>query len=148
MAQQRASSVEAWGAFAALAAQRKFRRTSWLAPVCIALLCASFGAAALLQMRLDRSHAIAQAQTYEQTRAADLAQAAAAGLARMEAAGRRFATAPGRTPEDPAIRNIALTGPTGALIAASNPAAALPLNPKDKVFLFGPQAGIVRILNS
>ncbi len=142
MAQQRASSVEAWGAFAALAAQRKFRKTSWLAPVCIALLCASFGAAALLQMRLDRAHAAAQAQAYEQIRAGDLAQAAAAGLARMEAAGRHFAAMPGSTPDEPAIRNIALTGPGGALIAASNPAAALPTNQAARVFAFGPQAGI------
>lgn len=57
MAQPRASSVEAWGAFATPDAQRKFRKTSWLAPVCIALLCASFGAAARAgQIVADAAH--------------------------------------------------------------------------------------------
>ena len=49
-----------------------------MVPLCIALICGSFAAAAMLSLRLDRVHALSQAAYFEQTRAADLAAVAEA----------------------------------------------------------------------
>ncbi|MEJ0042037.1 MAG: hypothetical protein WDM81_07385 [Rhizomicrobium sp.] len=59
--------------------------------VCVALICGSFAAAAVLQMRGDRVHALAQARVFEAERAADIAATAAATLDRLAAEGRAFA---------------------------------------------------------
>ena len=63
------------GVFAAILqrplARRLARDARFTVPVCIILICGCFAAAALLQMRLDRSHALAQAATFERARAAD-----------------------------------------------------------------------------
>src|ERR1700742_3588312 len=62
--------------------------------VCTIVICGSFSATALLQMRLDRSHALSQAQQFEPQRAADLADAAAATLNRYARMGMLFAAGP------------------------------------------------------
>ncbi|HEY0104513.1 MAG TPA: hypothetical protein VGB91_00410, partial [Rhizomicrobium sp.] len=55
--------------------------------VCVVLIGGSFAAAAVLQMRGDRLHALAQAQVFEAEHAADVAAAAAATLDRWAALG-------------------------------------------------------------
>ncbi|MBV9905141.1 MAG: HAMP domain-containing histidine kinase [Alphaproteobacteria bacterium] len=59
--------------------------------VCVVLICGSFAAAALLQMRNDREHALNQAQVYEVRRAGDIAAFAGAGFDRLMRVGRAFA---------------------------------------------------------
>ena len=56
-------------------ARRLVRDGRYTIPICIILICGCFAAAALLQMRLDRSHALAQAATFEQERTLALANA-------------------------------------------------------------------------
>ena len=52
-------------------------------PVCLILICSCLALAALLQMRLDRVHALDQAALFEQARARDLAAVAGASLDRF-----------------------------------------------------------------
>src|SRR6201996_9779929 len=60
---------------------RRFGRdVRFTVPLCIILICGSFAATALLEMRLDKSHALAQARHFEQVRAADLARTTGAML--------------------------------------------------------------------
>jgi signal transduction histidine kinase len=95
-------------------ARRFGRDIRFTVPLCIILICGSFAATALLQMRLDKSHALAQAARFEQARAADLADATAATLNRYARMGAVFAAGPaeyrsadlGRA--EPAIRDIAV----------------------------------------
>ncbi|HEY5347968.1 MAG TPA: HAMP domain-containing sensor histidine kinase, partial [Rhizomicrobium sp.] len=85
--------------------------------VCIVLLCSSFAAVTILQMRLDRSHALAQAQYFEKRRAADLAALAASGLDRLAQLGRDYADDPQPGSAAPGIRNIAVFDSGGASVA-------------------------------
>jgi signal transduction histidine kinase len=102
-------------------------------PVCIILICGSFAVTALLQMRLDRSHALSQAQQFEAQRAADLAGATAATLNRYARMGAVFAASPEQyrsadlSRAEPAIRDIAVWDATGHLQAHLDAAAARPL---------------------
>ena len=59
--------------------------------VCVVLICGTFAAAALLQMRNDRIHALAQAQVFEAARARDVAAVAAGAFDRIATVGRAFA---------------------------------------------------------
>src|SRR5690349_13890078 len=59
--------------------------------VCLVLIAGSFAAAAAIQMRLDRAHALSQAAYYEQRRAQDIATIAGRALDRYAEAGRAFA---------------------------------------------------------
>src|SRR5690349_19093598 len=72
----------------ARAASRNIRLT---VVVSVVLICGSFAAAAALQMRNDRAHALAQADYFEARRAADVAVVAEASLARIADLGRAFA---------------------------------------------------------
>jgi signal transduction histidine kinase len=72
----------------ARAASRNIRLT---VVVSVVLICGSFAAAAALQMRNDRAHALAQADTFEARRAGDVAAAAESNLDRIAALGRAFA---------------------------------------------------------
>src|SRR5579875_1670601 len=91
--------------------------------LCIILICGSFAATALLAMRLDKSHALAQATRFEQARATDLARATAATLDRYARMGAVFAASPaqyrsadlGRV--EPAIRDIAVWDSAGVELA-------------------------------
>ncbi|MGZ5961789.1 MAG: hypothetical protein ACXWLE_11985, partial [Rhizomicrobium sp.] len=83
--------------------------------VSVVLICGSFAAAALMQMRNDRLHALAQAEYFETRRAGDVAAAAEANLDRIAALGRAFAD--GKQVSDAAaasgIRTITVFDTTG-----------------------------------
>src|SRR4051812_35303533 len=107
MAQLRALTGS-WDVAGWLRPRRLLRNNRLMVPVCIALICGSFAAAAILSMRLDRAHAINQAAQFEQVRATDLAEIAGAALDRFAQAGLGFARNPEAQVGDPAIRNIAV----------------------------------------
>ncbi|HKU64860.1 MAG TPA: HAMP domain-containing sensor histidine kinase [Rhizomicrobium sp.] len=106
------------GIFAAILqrplARRLARDARFTIPVCIILICGCFTAAGLLQMRLDRSHALAQAETFETARVQSVAQSTGQTLDRYARLGAVFAASPqqyrsadlGRA--EPAIRDIAV----------------------------------------
>ncbi len=80
--------------------------------ICLILIAGSFAAAAAIQMRLDRAHALSQAAYYEQRRAADVAAIAGRALDRYAAAGRAFADR-GDMNVPAGVRNIALFDKSG-----------------------------------
>src|SRR6185369_2273373 len=75
-------------------ARRLARDSRYAIPICIILICGCFAAAALLQMRLDRSHALAQAAGFERERVAAIAAAAGQTLDRYARLGAVFAASP------------------------------------------------------
>ena len=93
-------------------ARRMVRDGRYTIPVCIILICGCFAAAALLQMRLDRSHALAQATTFEQERTRTLARTTGQTLDRYARLGAVFAASPEQFRSadlggaEPAIRDI------------------------------------------
>jgi len=93
-------------------ARRLVRDGRYTIPVCIILICGCFAAAALLQMRLDRSHTLAQAATFEHQRTQALARTTGQALDRYARLGAVFAAAPEQfrstelTRAEPAIRDI------------------------------------------
>jgi signal transduction histidine kinase len=101
--------------------------------LCIVLICGSFAATALLEMRLDKSHALAQAARFEQARALELARATGAALDRYARMGAVFAASPeqyrsadlGRA--EPAIRDIVVWDETGSQSARLDATATRPL---------------------
>jgi signal transduction histidine kinase len=99
--------------------RRLARDTRFTVPICIILICGSFTAAALLQMRLDRSHALAQAAGFEGERVKSVAQATAHILDRYARLGVAFADSPQQFRSadlarvEPAIRDIAVWDATG-----------------------------------
>ena len=102
-------------------------------PVCILLICGSFAAMALLQMRLDRSRALAEAARFERARAADLAGNTAAALDRYARMGAVFAASPEQyrsadlSRAEPAIRDIAVWDADGIQQARLDTTAVQPL---------------------
>jgi signal transduction histidine kinase len=144
MAQSRALrgswEIAGWGL-----PRRALRSVRLMVPICIALICGSFAAAAILSMRLDRTHALGQAAHFEQQRAADLAAISAAALDRFAATGMDFARNPDARASDPVIRNIAVFQ-GGSLLTASRPQSAVPQQPKFSgpraFFTFGPEIGL------
>ncbi|HTQ12911.1 MAG TPA: HAMP domain-containing sensor histidine kinase [Rhizomicrobium sp.] len=119
----------------ARAASRKVRLTVVVAFVLIA---GSFAAAAGLQMRLDRVHALAQASHFTQRRAGEIAADLSASLDRYAALGAAFANAGGADGTaaiseagGPALRNIALLDRGGQVVSElkSMPNGLLPLSP-------------------
>ncbi len=94
--------------------QHLTRDRRFIVPLCILLICGSFAGTALLQMRLDRAKAIAQAATFERARAADMARETGRILDGYARLGAVFAQSPmqyrsadlGRA--EPAIRDIAV----------------------------------------
>jgi signal transduction histidine kinase len=99
-------------------------------PICIILICGSFAAAALLQMRLDRGHALAQAAAFERLSAGEFAHATGQTLDRYARLGAVFAASPQQyrsadlAKAEPAIRDIAVWGPGGVPQARFNATAA------------------------
>lgn len=93
-------------------ARKITRDARFTVPICIILICSSFAAAALLQMRMDRSRTLAGAQASEQQRVAMVARVAGRTLDRYARLGSVFAASPeqyrsaelGRA--EPAIRDI------------------------------------------
>jgi len=102
-------------------------------PLCIILICGSFAATALLEMRLDKNHALDQARHFEQARATDLAHATAAALDRYARMGAVFAAGPEEyrsadlSRAEPTIRDIAVWDANGTQLARLDAAAARPL---------------------
>jgi signal transduction histidine kinase len=80
--------------------------------ICLVLIAGSFAAAATIQMRLDRAHALSQAAYYEQRRAQDIASIAGRALDRYAGAGRAFALR-GDMNVPVGVRNIALFDKSG-----------------------------------
>jgi len=109
--------------------RRVFRDIRYTVPICIVLICGCLAAAALLQMRLDRSHALAQAASFERARVAAAARAAGRTLDRYARLGTVFAAAPqqyrsaelGRS--EPAIRDILVWDADGTQQARLQPSA-------------------------
>ncbi len=134
-----------WDVTGWFAPRRVLRNTRLMVPVCIALICGSFAAAAILSMRLDRAHALNQAGQFEQIRAADLAEIAGTALDRLAQAGLEFDRNPDMRANDPAIRNIAIFH-NGLLVSALKPRSALPPQPSfggsRTVFASGPNTGL------
>jgi len=86
--------------------------------VCVVLICGSFAAAAMLQMRNDRVHALAQARVFEAERAADIAATAAAAFDRIATQGRAFAD--GKPVAAGGIGNITVFDASGLALATQN----------------------------
>jgi hypothetical protein len=111
-------------------ARRLARDSRYTIPICIILICGCFAAAALLQMRLDRAHALAEAAKFERQRTAALAVTTGETLDRYARLGLVFAAAPqqyrsadlGRA--EPAIRDIAVWAADGSPEARFNASAA------------------------
>jgi signal transduction histidine kinase len=103
--------------------------------VSVVLICGSFAAAAALQMRNDRVHALAQAEYFEARRAGDVAAAAEASLERIEALGRALvdANAIGAAAPTSGIRNMTVFDRSGVARATLGnlPAMALPFGALD-----------------
>ena len=144
MAQLRAL-LGPWESLGVALPRRVFRNTRLMVPLCIALICGSFAAAAVLSLRLDRAHASSQAAYFEETRAANLAAVTEAALTRLAGAGLSFVHNPETRLGDPSIRNIAVFR-DGRLDFALKPLSAVPPEPILKgpraVFAFGPEAGL------
>ena len=121
-------------------ARRATRNIRLTVLVCVALICGSFAAAAVLQMRNDRVHALAQARVFEAERAADIAATVTAALDRLAAEGRAFAD--GKPIEDAAdgIRNITVFDASGLALATQDSLDSAPL-PPDTI-----TAGVPRVL--
>jgi len=95
--------------------------------VSVVLICGSFAAAAALQMRNDRTHALAQAEYFETRRAGDVAAAAGASLSRIAALGRAFADGRdvGAIAQASGVSNITLFDRTGLALTSLPGMAAI-----------------------
>ena len=115
-------------------------------PILILLICGSFAAAALLQIRESRAQAVTEATLYESRRATDLAAVAGAALDRFAEAGALYAGNPAAPITLPGLINIAVFDAGGANRATLHPDSAMPLLPpgsaKRAVFRFGPEAAL------
>ena len=126
-------------------ARRFTRNNRLIIPLCILLICSSFAAAALLQMRMDRQHALNAAAQNGAARAGDLAAVTAMSLDRLASVGSSFAANPAAVAELPGLRNIAVHDGDGARRAVLHPLAAVAPAPKGKarsVFAYGPQGAL------
>ena len=85
--------------------------------VCLILIAGSLAAAAILQMRLDRTRALSQAQYFETQRANDILTIAETELDRIADAGRAYADGATTAPP-PAVKNIALIDSSGRWISS------------------------------
>ena len=113
---------------------RRFGRDiRFTVPICIILICGSFAATALLEMRQDRSHALAQAARFEQARARDLARMTGTVLDRYARMGTVFAASPEEyrsadlSRAEPAIRDIAVWDDAGVQRARLDATTVRPL---------------------
>jgi signal transduction histidine kinase len=106
-----------------------FRNIRFVVPACIILVCGSFAAAALVQMRLERAHALDQATTFAQRSATERAAAVGGTLDRFARMGAVFAESPQQyrsadlARAEPAIRDIAVFDAHGALLSRLNATA-------------------------
>jgi signal transduction histidine kinase len=130
------------GPLAGQALLRRFRgsanRSRVSVIVCLVLICGSFASAALMQMRNDRTHALAQAAEFDTRRAGEIAADIDSTLDRYAAIGSAFANA-ATSPETSAalaeaggvaLRNILVLDQDGALESEmlATPGNLLPLS--------------------
>jgi len=94
MAEATARPLSWLDGFAAHMKPHRLRGARVAVPVCILLICGCFAATAMLQMRQDRAHALAQAESFGRIRAADAGRAAANALDRYVRLGQVFADGP------------------------------------------------------
>ena len=139
MAQQGAAVSMGVAAGAARLMTRNIRFTVLASVV---LICGCFAAAAALQMRNDRIHALAQAQYFETRRAGDVAAAAGAALDRIAAVGRAFADGKAEDGAAEGIRNITVFDRNGLALTAQNiadsPSLPLSILQSDRRGVFAP----------
>jgi len=109
---------------------RRFGRdVRFTVPVCIILICGSFAASAVLEMRLDKSHALSQAARFERTRALDLARVTGTELDRYARMGSVFSASPEEfrsadlSRAEPAIQDILVWDDAGVQRARLNATA-------------------------
>jgi signal transduction histidine kinase len=104
----------------------------------LVLIAGSFAAAATIQMRLDRAHAMAQASAFSQRRAGEIAADLSVVLDRYAALGNAFANATGAESAaalseagGPSLRNIAVLNADGQVVSEMKamPRGFLPLDP-------------------
>jgi signal transduction histidine kinase len=107
---------------------------------CVVLICGCFAAAAALQMRGDRIHALAQAQMFEARRAQDVAAAAGATLDRLAAIGRAFADGKPVDSAADGVSNITVFDTTGLALRTQNSldSPSLPQGASDRPAVFAP----------
>jgi signal transduction histidine kinase len=130
------------GPLAGQALLRRFRgsanRTRLNVMICLVLICGSFASAALIQMRNDRAHALAQAAEFDTRRAREIAADVDSMLDRYAAIGSAFANA-ATSPETSAalaeaggaaLKNILVLDQSGALQSEmlATPGDLLPLS--------------------
>jgi signal transduction histidine kinase len=136
MAQAAAATV-GWhnGAFGALL-RRVLRDNRFIVPICILLICGSFAAAAAVQMRLDRLHALRMAEGFHQSRAVGIAFGTGRALDRYVRMGAVFADNPqlyrsvDLARAEPAITDIAVFDAAGRIQSHLDAARAEPLLPR------------------
>jgi len=123
MAQARAVAGMPFATGVARLATRNIRATVL---VSLVLICGSFAAAAALQMRNDRLHALTQAQFFEAERARDVAAAAGASLDRLAALGRAFADGQAVAPGVEGVSAITVFDASGLALSTLGEPLTLP----------------------
>jgi signal transduction histidine kinase len=121
---------------AALLKARRLRDARFAIPLCVLLICGSFAAAAAIQMRQDRVHALGQAAAAQAGRSTGIALGIGRTFARYSRMALVFADSPqlfrsaelGRA--EPAIRDIAIYDASGTLTAHLQAIAAAPALPR------------------
>lgn len=110
-------------------------------PLVIFLVCGSFAAAALLDMRLDRSHDLEAAARYEQRRAVSLAAVTGEALDRFAAAGIAYSQNPLLEMQPRGLINILVTDADGTQMRL-NPGPVPPPAKTRSVAAFGNYAAL------
>ena len=110
-------------------------------PLVIFLICGSFAAAALLNMRLDRSHDLEAAARYEQRRAVSLAAVTGEALDRFAEAGMAYSQNPLLEMQPRGLINILVTDADGAQMRL-NPGPVPPHAKTRGVAAFGKYAAL------
>jgi signal transduction histidine kinase len=118
---------------AADAARFASRNIKTTVVISVVLICGAFAAAAALQMRFDRVHALNQAAYFEARRANDVAAVVATSLDRLEAQGRAFTDDPLAKHAPPEIRNIAIYDAAGFATATLTGTTAFVRLPQEVV---------------
>jgi signal transduction histidine kinase len=133
---QAATAAMAWTGGMAALLRRMLRDSRFTVPVCILLICGSFAAAAALQMRLDRLHALSQAAGFHQSRAVGIAFGTGRALDRYARMGAVFAGSPQlyRSADlaraEPAITDIAVFDVAGRIRSHLNATLTEPVPPR------------------
>jgi signal transduction histidine kinase len=124
------------GAAAFRKRRRLLRDARVTVPLCILLICGSFAAAAAIQMRQDRAHALGQAAANQAGRAAGIAMGIGRTFGRYARMAQVFADSPQlfRSADlaraEPAIRDIAVYDGSGTAVAHLRALDTMPALPR------------------